>query len=71
MSYLCPEGHETVYASFSGGKEWYCATCGDNGYYDYESIPVEERPRAWLLTQPGGAEQLRAELGLDIGSEVD
>jgi hypothetical protein len=44
---------------FSGGREWYCETCDDTGEYDYESMPEAERPRAWLLTQPGGAAELK------------
>lgn len=58
-AHLCPEGHETVCQAFSGGREWYCGECDEIGAYDYESMPESERPRAWLLTQPGGAATLR------------
>lgn len=66
MSYLCPDGHETVYQAFSGGREWYCETCGNNGLYDYDAMPESERPRAWRLTQPGGVDQLRNEMQKEL-----
>jgi hypothetical protein len=63
---LCPSGHEVVYQPFSGGKEWYCETCDVTGLYDYDSIPESERPRAWLLTRPQGADKLREEMQKDL-----
>jgi hypothetical protein len=58
MAHRCPKGHETTYQAFSGGREWYCEPCDMDGPYDYESMPEAERPRAWLLTQPGGGAEL-------------
>lgn len=66
-TYLCPEGHETVYQSLSGGRSWYCETCDDMGDYDYSSMPEAQRPRAWLLTQPGGADKLREQMAEHLG----
>lgn len=70
-AYPCPEGHETVYQAFSGGRSWYCETCDEVGDYDYESIPEGQRPRAWLLTQPGGAAKLRAAMQEELRSRAD
>jgi hypothetical protein len=51
MTQKCYEGHDVVYQPFSGGEDWYCEICDTTGPYDYDSIPLEERPRAYWLTQ--------------------
>jgi uncharacterized protein (DUF983 family) len=63
MSHRCPDcQEETKYAMFSGGKEWFCPTCGaDGSYEDTDDIP----PRVRML-RDGRTEELRVEIRQEI-----
>ncbi len=50
---------ETTYAAFSGGREYYCPTCEDNGFYP-DDMP--NPPRAVLLQTEDGQKLLRMEM---------
>ena len=50
-------GGNTVYAAFSGGKEYYCYDCQDNASYE----PGEAPRRAQMLAD-GRLDELRAEM---------
>jgi hypothetical protein len=54
-THRCDCGAATTYQSMSGGSEFYCPSCDDNGLYP----EGEGGPRARLLTQPDGKEKLR------------
>lgn len=57
-TYLCPYcAGETVYQSFSGGREWYCPGCKADGSYPEGAAP----PRVQLLAE-GRFDELRAEM---------
>lgn len=62
--HYCTNGHKSKYQIFSGGREFYCPTCGDNGSY-----PKIEKPliRAHLL-QFGdeGIKQFRKEMNEEL-----
>ncbi len=62
----CPQCNaETVYQSFSGGREWWCAACEMNG--DYPTDGSVDLPRATLLQTPEG----RVELAQQMREHVD
>lgn len=69
----CPLGHLTTYQAFSGGREWFCPTCHDgeggcdNGIYP--DAPANVGPRARLLTQPGGADELKRQMDEHFAAE--
>jgi uncharacterized protein (DUF983 family) len=64
----CPDcGAETVYQTFSGGREWYCPACGADGEYP----PDGQLPRATLLQTPEGRVALRAQLDQELASRRD
>jgi hypothetical protein len=55
--YFCDQcGDATQYQTFSGGAEYYCATCDDVFPYRADAANL---PRAALLRTPEGREQLR------------
>jgi hypothetical protein len=56
--HICDCGAETVYQSLSGGREYYCENCENQGLYP----EGEGGPRARILTQPGGADIIRAQM---------
>jgi len=63
MAYLCPTcNNETVYQVFSGGREWYCESCEDSGYYPAGEVPR----RAQMLQSPEGVIALRAEMDQEL-----
>jgi hypothetical protein len=51
------DGTNTTYASFSGGREYYCEDCDDN--FPYEP---GEAPRRIQMIADGRFEELRAEM---------
>jgi uncharacterized Zn finger protein (UPF0148 family) len=56
-AHRCPScGAPTVYQAFSGGREFYCPGCGNQGIYPDEA-PVP--PRVAMLRTAEGREQLR------------
>ena len=56
--HCCPAcGNYTHYASMSGGREWRC-DCGMEGWYP----EGKGGPRARLLDQPGGLEELKRQM---------
>ena len=64
MSYPCPScGAETQYQTFSGGREFYCPGCGNQGSYPEEG---ENLPRATLLRTPEGQIALRAQMDQEL-----
>ncbi len=52
---------ETVYQSFSGGREWYCGTCDTTGPY-----PQGEAPRRVQMLADGRTDELRAEMTAEM-----
>lgn len=60
MRHRCPHcQHPTTYQSFSGGREWYCDNCKEDGRYEPGEDPL---PRAILLQTTSGRIQLRDEM---------
>lgn len=53
----CSLGHPTRYQSFSGGREYYCPICGEDGIYPDEG---DNLPWATLLRTADGRELLRS-----------
>ena len=37
--HYCPDGHETVYQLFSGGREWWCNECDYSAFYPEKNRP--------------------------------
>lgn len=65
--YLCPTcSTETTYAAFSGGREYYCPTCKDNGFYPEDEVTI----KANLLRTPEGIERLRDEINAELERRV-
>lgn len=67
--HYCQYGHATVYQMFSAGKEWFCAICHANDAYaegEYPAAPINAGPRARLLQQPGGFEELKLQMQAEL-----
>ena len=59
-AFPCPScGAPTVYQAFSGGREYWCPACADNG--DYPATG-DHLPRATLLRTPAGVAALREQM---------
>lgn len=61
--HICSCGKPTTYQILSGGKEFYCKTCGNNGYYP----EGEGGPIARLLA---GSESDRERLKQMVYAEI-
>jgi uncharacterized protein (DUF983 family) len=60
VSHLCPNCETpTQYQAFSGGREWYCSGCGNDGLY---ASDAEKPPRVALMGQMGGFDELRRQM---------
>jgi transcription initiation factor IIE alpha subunit len=68
MTYQCPSCQsDTQYAAFSGGREFYCPSCGNQGNYPDDAPPI----RAHLLQTEDGRTRLRAEMDQEIARRHD
>ena len=65
--HICDCGAPTTYQSFSGGREFYCPSCENNGLYP----EGDGGPRARLLAQPNGAVALRAQMDQELARRRD
>lgn len=66
--HICGCGEPTHYAAFSGGREFYCEACDDNGYYP----EGDGGPRARLLDQGAdGVAVLRAQMDQELARRAD
>lgn len=61
--HICPCGAPSTYQMFSGGKEFYCPSCGTQGTYP----EGDGGPRARLLTIEDGALKLRRMVYEEMG----
>lgn len=63
----CPScGEPTVYQSFSGGREFYCAACDNHGMYEQG-----EAPRRAQMLADGRVDELRTEMRQEIARRKD
>lgn len=60
--HYCPDGHETVYQTLSGGEEWWCEICEVRNYYPKEGRP--ESPAKMLAE--GRIEEFRALMNAEL-----
>lgn len=61
--HICSCGSPTTYQAFSGGREFYCPACEDNGNYP----DGEGGPRARLLAEgQDGVALLRAQMDQEL-----
>lgn len=66
--HVCRCGAHTRYAAMSGGREFYCEGCGNNGFYP----DGDGGPRARLLDAgPDGIALLRAQMDQEIARRKD
>jgi predicted RNA-binding Zn-ribbon protein involved in translation (DUF1610 family) len=72
-AFLCPVcGTETRYAPLSGGREYYCPKCDDNGIYPDKALEGQPLARATLLRDgEAGATVLRAQMNQEIARRRD
>lgn len=65
----CPNcDAETVYQAFSGGREWYCEACDNNGLYPEHGAGL---PRATLLRTEAGRIALKAQMDQELARHRD